>query len=159
MIKWNKHPARQNFLVKNLHWRCEEHVEWLIWDKVQTKGPVGECFSLNLNPISFFWEQMGGLKSPYREHVHVLAPPFPLLFIPRQTRARSVRQVAAWLRIPVQETSYRCRSLGWFLLLPSGPWRKHSAGRDSCSGVRSAGLGYLFGQRRHTQSEDAVWVR
>lgn len=63
--------------------------------------------------------------------------------IPRQTRERSVHQVAAWLQSPEQETFYHCRSPGWFLQPPSEPWRKHSAGRGSCSGGRWAGPGYL----------------
>lgn len=87
-------------------------------------------------------------------------PTDPSCFIPRQTRGRPVRQVAAWLQTPERETSYRCRSPGWFLRLPSGPWRRHSAGRDSCSGGRWAGLGYLFVTKgTQAQSEDAPCTR
>lgn len=67
-----------------------------------------------------------------------------VLYLPKQTHGTPVHRVAVWLQSQVQGTSYHCRSPELSLRLPSEPWRRHSTGRGSCSGVRWAGLGYLL---------------
>lgn len=105
----------------------------------------------NLDPnVIISWSELADISTfSSLRFLHTLHPGLnPLLLLPRQTHGRSVHQVAAWRQTPAQETSYRCHSPGLFLLQPLGPWRRHSAGRDSCSGVRWAGPGYLLVTKR-----------
>lgn len=63
--------------------------------------------------------------------------------LPEETRVTLVHRGGVWLRSRVQETSYHCHNLEWSPQQPSVPWRRRSAGKDSCSGVRWTERGYL----------------
>lgn len=128
---WGKKTTKKN-------WKS---IAWTWWIYCWNKEAL---ISLSKPAVYIKYHLLTCLLRPCRQKHNILRKRKRRLTSPVETRVTLAHQGAVWLRNPERGTSCRCRSPEWSPQQLSVPWRRRSAGRGSCSAMKSTVTGYLW---------------